>query len=165
MTGFKLSPMAIWSCKHTKNWIISINIYLQNSRSKRVFLDTTCTPFSQKSHLVFCPCLDPYSWWSRAIGPAVQRFNRLQQKLWQKVVPRPGMKLSLSTLAKAQTTHRKTVSPHKMWRQIHSFCLPYNSNSSSTMTLFYLMTLSQSVSLFACENILIIWPHEQGDGE
>lgn len=58
------------------------------------------------------------------------------------------MKLSLSTLAEAQTTHRKTVSPRKMRRQIHSFCLPTTAtpNTGSTMTLFYLMTLC----LFLC---------------
>lgn len=101
------------------------------------------------------------SWWSRAIGPAVQRFNRLQQKLWQKVEPRPGMKLSLSTLAEAQTTHRKTVSPHKTRRQIHSFCLPTTAtpNTGSTMTLFHLMTLSVcvSVSLWKHPHYLTTW--------
>lgn len=111
--------------------------------------------FSQRSHMTFNIQLTPemsgsgYSWWSQAIGPAVQRFNRLQQKLWQKVEPRPGMKLSLSTLAEAQTTHRKTVSRHKKWRQIHSFCLLTTAtpNTGCTMTLFYLMSLSVCFSV------------------
>lgn len=59
------------------------------------------------------------------------------------------MKLSLSTLAETQTTHRKTVSPHKMLRQIHSFWLPTTEtrNTGSTMTLFYVVTLSQLLCL------------------
>lgn len=97
--------------------------------------------------------LDASSWWSQAIGPAEQRFNGLQQTLWQKAEPRPGMKVSLSTLAEAQTSHRKTVSPHKTWRQIHLFSTP---NTGSTVTSCSLMTLSVCFSVCSWKH-----PHYQ----
>lgn len=71
----------------------------------------------------------------------MEHFNRLQQKLWQKVEPRPGMKLSLSTLAETQTTHRKKKAITTQNVQTNPFILPpYNTNA--TVTLFYVVTLA-----------------------
>lgn len=52
-----------------------------------------------------------------------------QDKCWQKVEPRPGIKPSLSTLTETQTNHRKTVT-HALAAETNPFILPsYNQNS------------------------------------